>query len=453
MKITWVNYASFLLSAGEVNLICDPWLEGTAFDDGWSLLSKTVFPYEEFSRVTHIYFTNEHPDHFSPPCLKKIPEECRRRIQVIFQRTRDRRVAKYCESLGFRVQEPPAGSWVPLSSEVRLFYRRHSYLDSWMAVRSGGKTLLNLNDCVFDADGDVESVRRDAGPVDVLLTQFSYTDWAGNPGDHEAHRRHAQLKLRQVERQARILKPRRLIPFASYVWFSHEENCHLNCCLNKIGDVDEFVRSELKTEPVVLYPGDVWTLGDKHDSTAALERYQQDYQTALSSPPTHQTKSASLENLITSAQSFFTRARKRNNPCVLKMIPPSNVLVTDMGVTFRISFGEGLSVVKASNAKADIAISSEALAYCLAYDWGCETLAINGRYTAPAGGRPGRFFRIFLVSAHNGAGKRVDLNFLSNVVKRGGLRRLRTPERTDLPFFTAPEFPHGELISNPGARR
>ena len=52
MKIRWVNHASFVVEAGGVGLLCDPWLFGTAFDDGWALLSETRMGPEDFSTVT-----------------------------------------------------------------------------------------------------------------------------------------------------------------------------------------------------------------------------------------------------------------------------------------------------------------------------------------------------------------------------------------------------------------
>ena len=38
MKLEFVNHASYVLESGGVRLLCDPWLEGTAFNDGWALL-------------------------------------------------------------------------------------------------------------------------------------------------------------------------------------------------------------------------------------------------------------------------------------------------------------------------------------------------------------------------------------------------------------------------------
>ena len=102
MKLEFVNHSSFVADTHGVRLICDPWIEGLAFNKGWDLLAKTRLGYEDFRDITHIWFSHEHPDHFYPPNLLRIPEGYRKRITVLFQTTRDRNVASFCTSAGFK---------------------------------------------------------------------------------------------------------------------------------------------------------------------------------------------------------------------------------------------------------------------------------------------------------------------------------------------------------------
>src|SRR3982750_30517 len=102
MEIEWVNHASFIIGYDGMRLICDPWLEGTAFANGWALLSTTVFSFEAFKSLPHIWFSHEHPDHFSPPNINKIPKEYKKNITVLFQATVDRKVPEYCNKAGFK---------------------------------------------------------------------------------------------------------------------------------------------------------------------------------------------------------------------------------------------------------------------------------------------------------------------------------------------------------------
>src|SRR4051812_15373533 len=67
MTIEFVNHASIIVDHDNIRLLCDPWTEGTAFHNGWSLLAKSKFTFDDYKNITHIWFSHEHPDHFSPP--------------------------------------------------------------------------------------------------------------------------------------------------------------------------------------------------------------------------------------------------------------------------------------------------------------------------------------------------------------------------------------------------
>jgi L-ascorbate metabolism protein UlaG (beta-lactamase superfamily) len=117
MKLEFVNHSSYVVWHESIRLLCDPWIEGPVFNDGWRLLSKTAFHYEDFRDITHMWFSHEHPDHFNPPNLWKIPEQYRRQITILFQDTKDKKVAQHCEKLRFwEVRELDSNQWVALAS-------------------------------------------------------------------------------------------------------------------------------------------------------------------------------------------------------------------------------------------------------------------------------------------------------------------------------------------------
>src|SRR5665213_435227 len=116
MKIEFVNHASFIVSEGDIKLLVDPWLEGYAFYEGWAHISKSILSYEDFSTITHIWFSHEHPDHFSPPVINKIPAEYKKRITILYQKTIDKKVINACRNMGFENIIELDTEWVPLSS-------------------------------------------------------------------------------------------------------------------------------------------------------------------------------------------------------------------------------------------------------------------------------------------------------------------------------------------------
>ena len=46
--ITFVNHASVIFSYGDVNLITDPWISGSAFNNSWELISKSKMQIKDF---------------------------------------------------------------------------------------------------------------------------------------------------------------------------------------------------------------------------------------------------------------------------------------------------------------------------------------------------------------------------------------------------------------------
>ena len=180
-KITWVNHASYRFDHGNIRMITDPWLFGSAFDDGWDLLTESAFTPERFADITHIWFSHEHPDHFAPQVLAKIPEDIRSNIVAFFQHTSDKRVASFLDKLGFKVVELPHRRPYKLSDDVTITCGKMQGIDSWLLTEVDGLKILNLNDCIVDSRRKSLSIKRTTGDVDVLMTQFAYANWEGNP--------------------------------------------------------------------------------------------------------------------------------------------------------------------------------------------------------------------------------------------------------------------------------
>ena len=101
MKITFVNHSGFIIEYKGKRIICDPWLEGSVFNNGWKLYAPSLFSYDDFKDIDYIWFSHDHPDHFYPPNLKKIDPEHKKNIAILFQETIDKRVKNYCETAGF----------------------------------------------------------------------------------------------------------------------------------------------------------------------------------------------------------------------------------------------------------------------------------------------------------------------------------------------------------------
>ena len=405
--ITFVNHASVIISYDNVNLITDPWLFGSAFNNGWTLICKTKMSTNEFKNITHIWLSHEHPDHFSHTVLKSIPEEFRKKIIFLYHETRDKRVINFCKTLGFSIIEMKPNRRYELVKGFHITCGPYGLIDSWMLAEIDSMKILNLNDCGIYNNRQARLVTKHASEVDVMLTQFSYAGWAGNPEDVNFRKSMAKEIMYKIKTQAEFFKPRFIIPFASFVRFSHADNSYMNKEMNTIDEVNQFIEKKTKANSIILYPGDKWTVGDKHDNHHALKNYKKDFdsldKTSGKTPP------VPMNDLINLALTFIDNLRKRNSWFFIRLcyfigiFKTVKIVVKDINTSISFDAIHGIQQLDFDVNEADIITDSDSLADVLKSDWGADTLAVNGRYRT-SGGNKHNFFRLFLISAFNTSG-------------------------------------------------
>jgi hypothetical protein len=244
------------------------------------------------------------------------------------------------------------------------------------------------------------------GTVDVLATQFSYANWVGNVGDPGSLAAAAREKLEWVKTQVLSIKPRYVLPFASFSYFSHEDNYYLNQGANKIATVVDFLHRETPAEPVVLYPGDRWSLSNSPPACpAALERYADDYDRVQRHGFRHRSSPIGLEKLLEHGNAFAANLRAKNGPLV-SLLPAVAIFVEDHGQSLLLSPAGVRRVVREPN-RCDLVCKSDALDYCFLSEWGGRTLDINGRFQAPKAGHYAKFKAYTTLANFNNRGEGV----------------------------------------------
>lgn len=413
-EIIWINHAGYELRTGGIRIVHDPWLSGLAFDNGWSLLSKTVYEPVDFDGVDYIWFSHEHPDHFAPSNLKSIPFEIRRRITVLFQKTKDGRVARFCENLGFQVVELDPGVQTYLNDVVSVKCSGVLGGDSWLYLASDDITIFNANDCVgVDWKSIARSLER---PVDILMTQFSFANWVGNPGEQSRMRAAANQKLHEMRMQVDALSPRSLIPFASFVWFCRADNFHMNAHMNRIADVERLMRSLVST--IVLYPGEKYIVGTEHNNSSAIERYTADFEN-IEGPLVIDEPSVSMGQLEELSRAEQERLKKQNHLWMIwplewiGYIRPVCIFLSDLEEGLTYSMFGGIRATNVPLERCDLAMRSNSFALMLKSGYGFGTLTVNGRYRELIDGATSRLSRSFAIAARNSEGFFVPSVFLS----------------------------------------
>ncbi|MEE2786216.1 MAG: MBL fold metallo-hydrolase [Myxococcota bacterium] len=394
-EIHLVGHACVLITWGDVRLLCDPWLTGTAFLNGWAHLVESTESITSLN-PTHIWLSHEHPDHFSPRDLLAVDPAKRGQIEVLYQTTKDRKVASFLQVKGFAVTELTTGEEYALAEGFAVVCGCVG-ADSWLGIRAGDTHILNLNDCITGQDilisdpdqlpSDVlDEIGRHCPRPDVLLTQFSYSNWVGNPADFHLHRLQAETKLNQVRQQIRHLQPKTVVPFASFVWFCHEENLYQNACMNTLDHVVPVIVDE-GVEPVVLYPGDHWVVNTPLDNTEAQARWRRVYAGISDRAPMRDTP-VQIDTLKTLFDSYRDRIAAKNNWAAITdlkrrgWLPPAHIYLEDLSQGVSFDLVDGLMPSSVARSHCDIQLGSTSLAYLLKHDWGRGTLMVNARFSA-----------------------------------------------------------------------
>ena len=386
VRIQFLNHASVKIVTDTVTIASDPWLSGTIFNHGWKLISTSDELFPVAADADFLWISHEHPDHFSPAFFTRLTD---RKPRVLFQATRDRRVARYLAERGFDVREIGNFERISVSPSERFMVGRNGLYDSWSLFESGGKRILNINDCIVKTRGILRGIKKRIGHVDVLLTQFSYAGWVGERGNKALHEDAARRRLGVVRTQIECLEPDYVVPFASFSRYSHEENAYLNASVNRIPDFLE-VCAQTSGIPIVMKPMDVWCVGEAHDNRAAVEFWERAYDRVGSLPVDTSRGTADVAVLRSECEAYRQRVFAKNSKVWMKILAamplvnifkPIDIRLVDIGKTVRFSFFDELREIEDTRS-ADIELSCDSLSFIFANEFGFDTLMVNARCNA-----------------------------------------------------------------------
>jgi hypothetical protein len=445
--LTFINHACFEIRTDAALLLVDPWVEGSAFNHGWSLLDQSTSNAALISRLNeaglpvYVWYSHEHPDHFSISFLKKFREDFRGKACFLFQETLDKRVLGFLQRNGQQARECRAGVPVTLAPGLRITVFPYSDGDSFSLIEAGGKAVLNLNDCVINTREQCSRVKAAvdtiAPRIDVMFTQFGYANWVGNPDDPARHRAAALEKIERIALQIEAFAPALVVPFASFVYFSTAENAYLNAEQNAPHVVSGAPRLAAHAYQLRFpKPGDAVDLAA--DTPASLL-------------PMHERALAHWRGLIEAGfrllpeqppatladvQAAFATYRDAMNtnlkglPRLLEWlgrIAPLTIHIADLHKTLRFSYRQGVTEL-AGDAPGDVVLTSSNAVFLFKNEYGFDTTQVNGRFRVAHAGAARVFSRFFLPQrmGKNGYDRRhplLTLRYLvGNALERAGRR-------------------------------
>ena len=405
MKLRFINHASYIIESSKSLLLHDPWLEGNAFNNGWSLLSKTISNQDLIDYLSNsqkhinIWISHEHSDHFSISfikLLKKTSLNC----SFFFQKTADKRVFNYLKANNFDVTECIDGREYKLDKNFFLSVYNYAGGDSFCFVRTDQKNILNINDCVIRSESQAMKVISRLPKnvsIDVLFTQFGYANWIGRPEDHILRKKSSEEKFIRILIQNNVFNPEIIIPFASFVYFCKEDNFYMNDeqnfpnklrKSNALEKIQEKINFMMPNQEVIL---DKDVIGNLRNKTAEAEQYWDSYEHLIKDSNYIENGlplvSVTEDSLIEYGKKYFSGVRNHTLWLVtifeyLKMfnLKPINLNIYDLDINLRFSYISGIS--KSNQDSPDISIHSSEVAFILKNEFGWNTLCVSGAFRA-----------------------------------------------------------------------
>ena len=413
--LTFVNHASFHIANDTTQLLVDPWVEGTVFNNGWSLLDTStsnaslVRQLASSKLTTYIWFSHEHPDHFSISFIKKLKQDFVGKVIMLFQQTKDKRVLTFLKKNGFEVIECAPGATIALDASLAITVFPFSDGDSYAVIKSGDKVILNMNDCALTSAAMCDDIKQRIAPitrkVHFLFTQFGYANWVGNPFEPGLRRSAAAEKRNRIALQMAAFAPTLTIPFASFVSFCSVENAYLNDYQNSAYTIRQWSSLTPGTANLrFMKAGDMLDLNQATPASttrmnqAAVEHWEQ-----LGSGPREALPSEPSATPADVAAAFerHRSATAANLPLLpwllekLNLIKPLVIFMPDIELTARCSYVTGYTPLPIGTAF-DISMTSPSAVFLLSNEYGFNTTHVNGRFRTASPGALQRFSRFFM---------------------------------------------------------
>lgn len=416
-SLTLINHASILIKGESKSILCDPWYSGAVFHDGWKLLYENSDIEIDLilANTNYIWVSHEHPDHFSVPFFKKYKKYIiENKIIILFQATKDKRVANFLSSQDFMVEELMDNEEYELERDFKVKIAKDEFYDSALIIKVGEKIIFNLNDCPIHSKTRVEDFKRKHGRCDILLTQFSYAAWKGGEQNQAWRIAAANEKMESLALQAITFNASTVIPFASFVYFSNYLNFYLNDSVNTPKKVLDYCRLNcLDFQCLFLRPLESISLdcGELSQDSNSLFFWQNLFEDNDNKLFVAYKESYSYQNMQELYGSYCSRIYAKNSALLIRALqiisfgyffPGVKIFLIDQKITIAIDLPARKIHLTAD--MADISMHSSSLAYIFTNPFGFDTLTVNGNFEQLKCDGFGRLAKNFAIENLNNLG-------------------------------------------------
>lgn len=391
MKLTMVGHSSIIISDDDrgFSILCDPWLTGRVFNNGWALSPEPALPAETLDRVTHLFISHEHPDHFNFPTLKGLPESFKRRVQVVFQENASTKIPEALFRLGFaRIKLLGHLEELKLAADASLYIFQHKHLDSALLVKTADSFVVNANDAELTPE-ICAGLRKQFGKCDVLASQFSI---AGSQGVESILEIEARGVVGKLILQAQKLEAATVVPFASFVYFCMPDNWHMNRYSNSVLDVKRALCAR-GIDCRLVFPGRTLEIGRGQPHGVDDEHEYRRYYEADAPHRFELEAPVGTPQLTSAIETMLRHWAERYPRWLLQKIGTVKVRVLDLDESFVIDV-PNCKAVGASAGDELLFINSQPLHFAFSQPFGIQTLGVSGRYSLSALSKQWKLLRI-----------------------------------------------------------
>lgn len=421
-SIQFINHASVIVSDKKTSVLSDPWYTGDAFHKGWNLVHETERQDIEkvLNNVTHIWISHEHPDHFSISFFKTFGQKIKDlSITILFQKTQDKRVYKFLTAQGLNIQELDFNREFAITNDYKVTCIKDGFYDSGLLIESHGEKILNLNDCEVTSPNRAEEVFSITGVIDVLLTQFSFAAWKGGKENKRWRDEAASEKINTMKLQIERFEPQIVIPFASFVYFSNNENFYLNDAVNKPQELMNKLGTYAE-KLVIMAPFDAIGGGKKLSSNdSAIKFWEEKYQNIK---PINDYQSVELAQLKENFAQYCERIQKNNNIKLVKLLrtispisafKPCIVYLSDLEKSIKFDYVS--TSFQETTEVALLSMHSESLNFMFKNSFGFDTLTVNGSFEEVTKNGFVRATKTLAIENLNNLGIKIEMKTLFNL--------------------------------------
>ncbi|MBU3632897.1 MBL fold metallo-hydrolase [Polynucleobacter sp. AP-Feld-500C-C5] len=377
MIIKFLSHASIIIYLDDLRILCDPWFAGDVFNDGWSLNpSSAMLTDDELRGITHLYISHEHPDHMHFPTLIGFSEEFKKKVCVIYQKNNSNKVVNALKKIGYcKFLLTKHMERINLSKKVFAYVYQHRHLDSALIIDNDGQVIINLNDAELSGT-ECQKLKKQFNNIAVLLTQFAI---AGSEGIPEKDKIQAENVFVKMLDQAIAFQPKLIIPFASYVSFSKEDNSQVNKFVKNCFEAKSFLKGS-GFIPWLLFPGSTINLNEmpRHDDEDLYAIHYKSNE-LTSKIVSEKIESIDLEKTIQNRIILWHSSYPR---FFFRGIGAFIFYVVDINKIINVDFYKNKIACEDyyPGLTYNMQINSQPFYFAFKYDFGIQTLGVSGRY-------------------------------------------------------------------------